>query len=130
MAASKGNGWGGARSNTGGARPGAGRKAGGTNARTRERKAKIAAAVASGLSPLEFLLKEMRDETLPREQRWLLAKWCMPFIHPHLANIQMTKSVRAMTREELQWAINDAEKGALPGDGAWQPRVVTGGRRE
>lgn len=128
MPASKGNGWGGSRPNSGGPRPGAGRKAGGTNAKTRARKAKIAAAVASGLSPLEFLLAEMRDETLPREQRWLLARWCAPYIHPHLASIQMTKSVRAMSREELQWAIADAEKGASPGDGAWQPRVVPGGR--
>ena len=42
----------------GGARPGAGRKAGSVTRRTRE----IAEAALEGLTPLEYLLSVMRDE--------------------------------------------------------------------
>lgn len=84
-----------ANSNHGGARKGAGRKAGSATKRTRE----IAdAAAASGITPLEFMLQIMRTE--PSEQlepidyfraqsmRFEAAKAAAPYMHPRLAAIE------------------------------------------
>jgi hypothetical protein len=38
----------------------------------------------------------------------------------------VVKSIYAMTDEEVDWAIGDAEAG--PAGGRWQPRVMRGGR--
>jgi hypothetical protein len=71
----------------------------------------------------------MRDPALPREQRWLLAKWVAPYLSPRLSSVEVVKSVRAMSLDELQWAIADAEQAAAPVISGWKPRLVPGGRR-
>lgn len=81
----------------GGARKGAGRKAGSATARTREIADK---AMAEGISPLEYMLEVMRkdisDEAEP-ETMWKAmamkfeaAKAAAPYIHPRLAAIEHT----------------------------------------
>jgi hypothetical protein len=113
----------------GGARPGAGRPRGGKNAATRKRAAALKRAAAKNVGPVEFLLREMRDPKLPRPERWLLAKWVAPYVSPRLSSVEVVKSVKAMSLEELQWAISDAERATAPGVPGWKPYLVGGGRR-
>jgi hypothetical protein len=93
-----------------------------------KREAALKRAAARNLGPVEYLLSEMRDPTLPREQRWLLAKWAAPYVSPRLASVEVVKSVKAMTTEELEWAIADASRGTVPPPHGWKPRLVPGGR--
>lgn len=76
----------------GGARPGAGRKKGGQNAKT----AAIAHAAASkGITPLEYMLDILRQEPPPdadavtalsyQAMRFEAAKAAAPYVHPRLA---------------------------------------------
>jgi hypothetical protein len=111
----------------GGARPGAGRKRGGKNRGTLKREAAFAKAAQTELMPVEFLLSEMRDPTVPREERRLIAKWVAPFITPRLSAVAAVKSVHAMTDEELDWAIADAQRPG-PQPVGWHPRVIDNGR--
>ena len=80
----------------GGARKGAGRKAGSATKRTRE----IAdAAMAGGITPLEYMLQVMRLESehedariqIAREaMRFEAAKAAAPYVHPRLAAVEHT----------------------------------------
>lgn len=63
---------------TGGRRAGAGRPAGSLNRRSVE----ILAAVADGLSPLEYMLGVMRDENAAPDARAWAAEKAAPFFHP------------------------------------------------
>lgn len=83
-------------SGRGGARPGAGRKKGGANRKTREIADR---AAQEGLTPLEFMLQIMRspsDHEDPRIQaareamRFEAAKAAAPYIHPRLAAVEHT----------------------------------------
>lgn len=80
----------------GGKRSGAGRKAGSITKRTREI---AAAAMAEGITPLEFMLQVMRapsDHEDPKVQiareamRFEAAKAAAPYIHPRLAAVEHT----------------------------------------
>ena len=71
----------------GGARPGAGRKAGAITKRTRQIAAK---AAAEGISPLEYILGVMRNEENALPVRLDAAKSAAPYIHPRLAAIEHT----------------------------------------
>jgi hypothetical protein len=108
----------------GGARRGAGRKHGGRNSTTRQREATLKKAAEEGLMPVEFLLAEMRDLTVPREERRLIARWVAPYVSPRLATVAVVKSIREMTDAEIEWALRDAEE-PQP---RWNPRLVHGGR--
>ena len=69
----------------GGNRPGAGRKKGIPNRASAAREAAIA---ASGLTPLEYMLTTMRDETKPVALRLDMAKAAAPYVHPRLASVE------------------------------------------
>lgn len=71
----------------GGMRPGAGRKKGLPN---RASAAREAAIVASGLTPLEYMLSTMRDERQPVALRLEMAKAPAPYVHPRLASVEQT----------------------------------------
>lgn len=73
------------KSGRGGARPGAGRKKGSATAKTREIANK---AAESGLTPLEYLISVMQDETNERKERVSAAIAAAPYIHPRLAAIE------------------------------------------
>lgn len=75
----------------GGKREGAGRKAGSLGKRTQE----IAeAALADGLTPLEYMLARLRDETLNSTDRMDAAKSAAPYVHPRLAAIDAKVTAR------------------------------------
>jgi hypothetical protein len=84
----------------GGARTGAGRKAGTVTTKTRE----IAAgALANGITPLEFLLSVLRTEpkkdATEREKmdlfaaRFEAAKQAAPYMHPRLSSVTAHQTV-------------------------------------
>ena len=72
----------------GGSKPGerrGGRKHGTPNRASAARQAEVA---ASGITPLDYMLKVLRDENADPHQRFEAAKSAAPYIHPKLANIQ------------------------------------------
>ena len=71
--------------NIGGKRPGAGRKPGSANRKTRE----IAdSAAEAGITPLEWMLSVIRDEKADVKRRDEMAKAAAPFMHPRLTAVE------------------------------------------
>lgn len=63
----------------------------GTPNKASSKAAKRAAAIAaSGLSPLEFMMNIMRDETAEFVMRFEAAKAAAPYVHPRLAAVEHT----------------------------------------
>jgi hypothetical protein len=109
----------------GGARPGAGRPKGRKSSATLKKEAARERAALKNLMPVEYLLSILRDKTQPQNVRMEAAKWAAPYISPRLASVEVVKSLRAMSLEELRWFIADAELATK----GWQPRLIAGGRR-
>ena len=65
----------------GGKREGAGRKPGSLNRRSKEAAEQ---AKREGITPLDYMLKIMRDESSDLDRRDDMAKACAPYIHPRL----------------------------------------------
>jgi hypothetical protein len=62
-----------------------GRKSGTPN----KRSAELTKAVEqSGESPLQYMLRVMRDENVAPERRDQMAKWAAAYVHPRLAVIE------------------------------------------
>jgi hypothetical protein len=71
----------------GGARPGAGRPKGVPNKRT---SVQAQAAAATGITPLAFLLKVMRDSNKALDMRIDAAKAAAPYMHSRLASVEVS----------------------------------------
>jgi hypothetical protein len=71
----------------GGKRPGAGRKKGVPNKKTQAVLEKIA---ESGLTPLEYMLKVMRDEGEDSHRRLTAAQAAAPYVHAKLSSIEVS----------------------------------------
>jgi len=69
----------------GGKRDGAGRKSGVPNKATAERQKEIA---ASGETPLDYMLRVMRDPEADPSRRDDMAKAAAAYVHPKLAAVQ------------------------------------------
>lgn len=70
-----------------GSKPGerrGGRKPGTPNKASIERQKKVA---ASGMTPLDYMLKVMRDENAPDDMRLDAAKSAAPYVHPKLSSV-------------------------------------------
>lgn len=91
----------------GGKREGAGRPKGAVNKATAARQAEIA---ASGLTPLDFMLNRMRDESMDEEARFEAAKAAAPYVHPRLAateikgEFQVNDVSSEPEKSEAEWA--------------------------
>lgn len=72
----------------GGKRPGAGRKKGQVSEQTATRKAYQTAALASGISPLDYMLQILRDESQEQSARFAAAKEAAPYVHNRLASVE------------------------------------------
>lgn len=85
----------------GGARKGAGRKAGAANVKTREIADRCA---KEGLTPLEVMLDIMRN-TSDERMRLTAAQSAAPYVHAKLSSIELTGTdggpVETVTRVEL-----------------------------
>lgn len=74
----------------GGARPGSGRKKNSPNKRTAE----ITKAVEeSGLTPLQYMLSVMRDETNEQRERLNAAEKAAPYVHAKLSSVELNANV-------------------------------------
>src|SRR6516164_2287365 len=49
------------------------------------------------------------------------AKWGCPAPQPATSSVEVVKSVKAMTREALEWAISDAPGSTPPRSQGWRP---------
>lgn len=81
----------------GGARPGSGRKPGTKNRRTVEQ---VEAVIASGLTPLDFMLSVMRDVKEDKGRRIEAAKSAAPYCHARLNAIEHSGAIAGLTHEE------------------------------
>ena len=90
----------------GGKRPGAGRKKGQVSEQTATRKAYQTAALASGISPLDYMLQILRDESQEQSARFAAAKEAAPYVHNRLAAVEHSgnedKPIKTVL--ELAWA--------------------------
>lgn len=84
-------------STNGGVRPGAGRPKGARNKATAKREQAIA---ASGLTPLEYMLRVLRDEEMPSDRRDWAAEKAAPYVHPRLNSTTLDANVQTETHEE------------------------------
>lgn len=87
----------------GGKREGAGRKAGSITKRTREL---TEAALADGISPLDFMLARLRDEGLAPDVRMDAAKAAAPYCHPRLQNIEAHGNLTETYEDRLARVAN------------------------
>lgn len=78
----------------GGKRPGAGRKKGSPNKATIERQK---AVEESGLTPLDYMLHIMRDESMSPDMRLDAANKAAPYVHPKLATVDHKSSDGSMS---------------------------------
>jgi hypothetical protein len=87
-------------SQRGGKRPGAGRRRGSLNRRTRE----TIAAAEQGLTPLEYLIKVYLNPRLNVRIRLDAAKAAAPYVHPKLSQfeVQATNDLRNLTDEQCR----------------------------
>lgn len=69
----------------GGARNGAGRKLGAANKMNQEARAK---AAEGGITPLDYMLEVLRDETAEASARMDAAKAAAPYVHAKLASVE------------------------------------------
>ena len=72
----------------GGPRAGSGRKQGAVSKATAARKALIEEASQEGLTPLEYMLQVLRNETEEKSVRLDAARSAAPYMHPRLAAIE------------------------------------------
>ncbi len=82
----------------GGRREGAGRKAGVPNKTTLQKEAMIA---ASGLTPLDYMLRILRDEACEPLVRMDAAKAAAPYVHPRLNAIEHSGALAVLHEKAL-----------------------------
>ena len=87
--------------------------------------AQAAAIAASGLTPLDYMLSVLRDETAPRSERMEAAAKAAPYVHPRLAAIEYIIDDADEERFDLA-ELTDEERdlfattGGETIEGAWQ----------
>src|SRR5271170_5909197 len=81
-----------------------GRQKGTRNQRTRDFQAAVS---ASGVTPLEYMLAVMRDETVDPGRRDGMAKAAAPYIHPRLASMEAKIGLSVLDK------LDDSEQRAL-----------------
>lgn len=86
----------------GGPRPNAGRPKGARNVKTVEQ---VAAVIATGMTPLEYLTSVYQDADADEAKRIDAAKAAAPYIHPKLTSVELSGPgggpIEEVTRIEL-----------------------------
>lgn len=97
----------------GGARPGAGRKAGSATQKTREIADKAAAA---GITPLEVMLEAMNSfrDNGDIEKAAGFAKDAAPYIHPKLQAIEHSGKDGDAIKTENKWLVELVQVNGIP----------------
>lgn len=93
----------------GGKRPGAGRKPGVAN-KSNEEARRLAAA--TGETPLQYMLRVMRDPTVENDRRDDMAKAAAPYTHAKLASIEHKGAldITTQTKEQRDAAVAAANR--------------------
>jgi hypothetical protein len=91
----------------GGARPGAGRKRGAVARIDAEAREKALASDQE--SPLDFLLRVMRDAEADAVRRLDAAKAAAPYVHAKLASIEVGNKDDKPFEQVIRWAQSDSE---------------------
>lgn len=86
----------------GGKRPGSGRKKGTVSEATKERRRLAYEAKKNGITPLEYMLSILRDETADRKERFVAAKEAAPYIHPRLSAVEHSGEMKISHEEALE----------------------------
>lgn len=90
----------------GGAREGAGRKRGAVARIDAEARAKV---LEEGESPLDFLLRIMRDANADEARRIDAAKAAAPYVHAKLASVEVGNKDDKPFEQVIRWAQTDSE---------------------
>lgn len=115
----------------GGVRAGAGRPRGAPNKINADQRAAIA---ASGETPLDYMLRVMRDPAAPDDRRDRMASTAAPYVHAKLASMEVTGRdgeallPAASDPRETAKAVLAVLSGAVlaPADPAPSPGAATG----
>lgn len=86
----------------GGSRPGAGRPKGLPNKVTRQQQEAIA---ASGETPLEYMLRILRDPSIDNSRRDDMAKAAAPYVHPRLTAMDISGRLEIGIGSKLDAAL-------------------------
>ncbi|SFJ54353.1 hypothetical protein SAMN05216304_109121 [Bosea sp. OK403] len=78
-----------------------GRKAGATT-----RRAEAAPVVEGGLTPLDYMLTMLRDESLEPKARFEIAKAAAPYVHAKLATVEHSGGI-ALSHEDALAELDD-----------------------
>ena len=115
---------------SGGKRPGAGRKQG---AATRKTRAIADRMTEAGVTPLEVMLRAMREHY--GQERWdeaaAIAKDCAPYLHPRLSSVEHKRSpidLERLSDDELEFLERLVGRGDAGGteDGEAPPAGTAG----
>lgn len=90
----------------GGSRPGAGRPKGAAAVKTREIADR---ASEEGITPLEYMLKVMRDVGADEAKRLDAAKSAAPYVHARLATIDLGNKDDKPFEQVMRWAQSPDE---------------------
>ena len=82
-----------------------GRKAGATT-----RRAEAGLAAEGGLTPLDYMLTMLRDESLEPKARFEIAKAAAPYVHAKLATVEHSGGI-ALSHEDALAALDDEPRG-------------------
>jgi hypothetical protein len=94
----------------GGARKGAGKPKG---AVSKIDKAAREQALATGISPLDYMLTQLRDEANPKEARMDAAKAAAPYLHARLAAVEHSGNMTVRHEDALD-ELDDEGTGDTP----------------
>lgn len=83
----------------GGKREGAGRPAGAITKRSREAAEN---AAKDGITPLEYMLNVLRDDTADAKDRMWAAEKAAPYVHAKLASVEHSGDVNLTTQTKEQ----------------------------
>ncbi len=86
-----------------------GRQKGTPNRRTRET---MDAAKRTGVTPLDYMLQMLADESASKEDRMWAAEKAAPYVHPKLASVEHgVKDGAPLTFERIERIIVDPQHG-------------------
>lgn len=90
----------------GGKRQGAGRKRGQVSEQVKVRKEIQLKAKAEGITPLDYMLNILRDDTQEQSARFAAAKEAAPYVHNRLAAVEHSgnEDKPIKTVHEFAWA--------------------------
>jgi hypothetical protein len=76
----------------------------------------LAATLGAGPTPLDHMLKVMRDENAEPAKRLDAAKAAAPYVHPRLASVAVGNQDDKPFEQVIRWALTDVEGAPDPSE--------------